>query len=164
MELKKNLMLERCMHNLYSHLKNADYDEFFTWEQLEGMAAASDKLTKQQLYYVVNKTNEMLLFEDRKCLATISGVGKRVMRPEEHREAARKRVRTSVSAYKRAGAILAATNLDRLSEDEKSKVVMDMNKWRNLQMLTEEAIKSSRKKVEGSGRSKVVWQDAFGDN
>lgn len=138
--IKKSKELTECVDSVYNYLKGKEYDSRFSWEDLK-QATGNMAVTKNRLYYILSRVNEMLMTTDSRCLQNVNGFGKRIIRPQEHVLVARKTVKRSVNIYKNAGRILGSTDLDRLDDDEKKEVVDDANKFRTLQLFTSELLK-----------------------
>lgn len=142
--IQKNMQIDLATRKLYDYLHTMDYGQTITWQELANNSGA--QLSQTQLYYVCNAVNEMLMSNVSRCLTSVTGVGKRIINPSEHSMSARKTAKRSVRIYEKAGKILASTNLDKLSDDEKNQVINDANKFRTLQLFTEVALKKKQLK------------------
>jgi hypothetical protein len=139
---KKNFEIEKAVKKLYEAVKDTEYDKKFSWadlKRLSGLENKSDKI--DTLYYVVNKVNSMLMVNNQRFLITQYGFGKRVIRPDEHSGVAKGEVKKSIKKYRRAGAILACTNIDDLSESQKTEVINSANKYRTLELFTSDILR-----------------------
>jgi hypothetical protein len=136
----KRKKIDEATIKLYNNLKDENYNTTITWEQLLQLTETPN-LTKPELYYVVLRTNDLLMLNNQKHLKTIQGIGKRIINPNEHTIEARKTAKRSVNVYRKAGKIIASTNLDLLAPEEKSQVIEDAKKWKTLEFFTNEMLK-----------------------
>ena len=158
----KNKLLEKAINRLYERVRTEEYGCKFTWEELR-VISGLDGEDKANLYYVANKVCLMLMEHDQKYLETLAGYGKRIVNPSEHNLIAKKKVARSVKIYRKAGSILASTNLDKLSEDEKLSIINEANKYRTLEMFTSEMLKKKQigKSSKGDVKTAGLFLDAI---
>lgn len=140
---EKNQKIERAIKELYNILKEKPYNTQLSWKEIKEMTK-EEELTKEQIYYITEKVNEMMMSYDSKYLVTVYKIGKRIINPNEHKIEARKTVKKSTKMYKKAGAILASTNLDELKPEEKQQIIEDANKFRTLELFTERLLKKKK--------------------
>jgi hypothetical protein len=146
----------RAVERLYNQLKDAAYGTTYSWDDIK-LLTGLPQVSRERLYYISSRVNDLLLHDSR-YLETLMGVGKRLLNPEEHRVSARKQVKRSAKIYRKAGNILAATNLDAIeSVDERKKVISDANKFRTMELLHNVMLKKGSKKLGGSSSEKVFF-------
>lgn len=139
----KNKKLQEAINNLYVDLKDKDYGQVFTWEEIAKKSGLNNP-DKNLVYYVANKVCLMLMVHDSRYLATEHGKGKKIIKPEEHTLYSKKKAQRSVKIYRQAGAIMHATNMDLLSAEQKKEAIDNANKWSTLQMFAEEMLKKKQ--------------------
>lgn len=156
----KDELLQKKINILYENLKGRPYDTKITWKEIKNIIGLDDI---RQVYYVANKVCLLLMYHDSKYLATEHGVGKRIIKPNEHDVVAKKNVKKSVKIYKKSGAILASTNMDLLTDDEKDRVIVNANKYATLEMFANEMLKKKEigKKSPDDVRTASLFLDAI---
>jgi hypothetical protein len=142
MVYEQNKELNECKKILYDFFKDKEYGVSFSWEEIKKVLVGY-KLNKQQLYLVLSIVNKMLVTDQRQ-LETIHGWGKRILCPKEHVGASRKVIKQATKKYRHAGRIINATNMEMLSEDEKREAIDAANKWRTLELFTNELTKKKQ--------------------
>jgi DNA polymerase III delta prime subunit len=142
--IKKNEMLELATNTLYDKLKTAEYGSRHSWDDMRKMAGLPSGIKKESVYYVASKVRWLLMRYDNRLLQTVAGFGKRIAKPEEHSGAAKKKVRKSVKVYKEGGAILASTNMEMLTEEQRNEVMEQAGKYRTLEWFASELLKTKR--------------------
>jgi len=155
-----NKQQQDAINKLYNKLKDEPYGARFSWDELKDLSGLDD-VDKGVVYYIANKVCLMLMVTDQKYLATEFKYGKRIVNPNEHELIAKKTASKSVKIYKKAGAVLASTNMDELSEDEKRTVVDAANKYSTLEMFTNEMLK--KKKIGEVGKDDLKTAGLFLD-
>ena len=154
-QFEKNPKVQRAIVELYEFIKTVDHGTDISWEDLKaktGLPAVSQDL----LYRIVNKVNELLI-TDSKYMSTVHGFGKRILNPTEHRVEAKKKVKSSARIYKKAGLILASTDMDRLDEQEKIRVIEEAKKWQTLEHIHTELLKPNSKPTKLIEEQKIVF-------
>lgn len=146
---EKNKKIQDCVDRLYGVLKDAEYGSEYTWEELDAISGFGGDMKGS--YYIANKVCSRLMVFDQRFLVTIQNFGKKIINPSEHSVMAKKTIKKSVKVYKRAGSILACTNMDKLTEEQKVEVVENANKYSTLQLFASELLK--KKKIGGGGGS-----------
>lgn len=144
-------------NNIYEALKTKEYGTQFTWDDL----AKFSKLTnppKPLLYYCTNRANKLLMMHDSRFLQNVHGLGKRILNPNEHAVTAKRTAQKSVRMYRKAGQILACTNVDQLTGDEKEQVIRDANRWRTLELFSSEMMKNKQIKTDADMSPENVRQ------
>jgi hypothetical protein len=144
MKFIKNKVLETAIMNLYNSLKDEPYGQQFSWKDIAQRTKLKDKLTQDNLYYIANKVCLLLMSSDNRYLETKQGYGKRIIKPEEHNYVAKKKVKSSVKIYHKAGQILASTNMDELTEEQKKQIIYDANKYSTLEMFAKEILQKKK--------------------
>lgn len=157
---KPNKELQNAINVLYEFLKNENYGKSYSWHELSSLAGFKT-FNSDNIYYVANRVCLMLMRNDKRYLQTVHGVGKRLINPNEHQLFAKKTANKSVKIYKKAGAILASTNMDELNDDQKREVIEAANKYTTLEMFTQEML--SKKRIGVSGKSDVRTASLFLD-
>lgn len=143
---EKNKVLQKAINTLYEQLKEEQYGKKFSWKTLRIMIGEEgQEMTQDNLYYVVNKAGLLLMGNDQKFLMSIYKYGKRIINPREHTIIAKKTISKSVKIYRKAGQVLASTNMDKLTKEQKTDVIESANKYKTLEMFATEIIK--RKKI-----------------
>jgi len=138
-----NKELQVAINKTYEAVHDHEHGATFTWDELRaftGLRSAS----KEKMYYIANKVCLMLMRHDSKYFDTIPGKGKRIILAEEHGVIAKKTVNKSVRIYRKAGAILASTDMDKLSEDQKRDVIEKANKYATLELFAKEVLKTKK--------------------
>lgn len=155
---EKNPLLEKFIDNTYNNIKDDDYGVSYSWGELKEIASENteQKPSQQQLYYILNKVNLLLMLES-KYLKTIIGFGKRILKPNEHVLESRKIVKQASKRYRKAGSIIGSTNMDKLNQDEKKDVITAANKWRTLEMFHNELIKTKKIKDESLNKQSTKF-------
>lgn len=157
---EKNKQLQQAIDTLYENLKDEEYGKKISWNKLKALAG-NESLSKDNLYYVANKVCLMLMRNNQRYLETVRKAGKRIINPDEHQLVAKKKVNKSVRIYRNAGAILASTNMDELTEEQKQQVIESANKYSTLEMFTLEMLK--KKKIGKSNKEDVRTASLFLD-
>ena len=159
---EKNRQLEKAINNLYTEIKDKEYNDKLSWEELKKLCNVPGMVvSKQQLYYVVNKVCVLLMTHDRKFLVGVMGFGKRIINPDEHSVVAKKVVKKSVKIYRKAGTILASTNMDELNDKQKQEVIESANKYSTLELFASEVIR--KKEIGKSSKGDVKTASLFLD-
>lgn len=156
----KNKELQRAVDKLYENIKDCKYGEKFSWGVLKELSG-NEKLKKQELYYVVNSACLLLMQNDMKYLQSIHGFGKYIIEPREHNIVAKKKAKKSVKIYRTAGQVLASTNLELLTEDQKREVVDSANKYSTLEMFSQEMLK--KRKLSSAKKEDILNASFFLD-
>jgi hypothetical protein len=139
--------IDAAINSLYAVLKDKPYGSKFSWEQLAEYAGDNiiqNSDGKSTLYYIVSQSGILLMRHDQRFLQTELGYGKRIIHPKEHGTIARRTVGRSVRLYRNAGLILAATNMDELTPQQKQEVILDANRYRTLALFTETLLNSKK--------------------
>jgi len=135
---KRRPETEESIFQIYNQVKDLDYGVSLNWDKLEKMSGYV--MSRERLYDVVDAVNRLLMSKHQKYMETIIGEGKRIVLPNEHSLAARKKVKESARIYRKAGLILASTNMNMLTNDEKEQIIRDSNRWRTLELVHNELI------------------------
>jgi len=138
--IRTDKFLEEHTGILYNELKNKEYGEKLSWENLRKLANLDRSVDMDTLYYIANKCCIMLMANDKKYLKTIFGYGKMIIEPNQHIGESKRKVKQSVKKYIIAGKILNATNMEMLSLEEQKEVIEKANKFSTLKMFTEEIL------------------------
>lgn len=157
---ERNKMLEKAVERLYEIVRKEKYGTKFTWDEIAHLSGI-DGDDRQKLYYVANKVCLLLMRNDQKYLETVANHGKRIVNPSEHNVLAKKKVNRSVKIYRKAGNILASTNLDELDEEQKNEVITSANKYRTLEMFTTEML--NKKQIGKSSKDDIKTAGLFLD-
>jgi hypothetical protein len=153
--------IAKAVDKLYQHLKNADYGTEYSWADVK-LLTGLPQVSQERTYYIASRVNDLLLGDSR-YLETVPGVGKRLLNPDEHRVSARKQVKRSARIYRKAGKILAATNIDEISSvDERQKVISDANKFRTMELLHDVMLRKDKRKVIGDAGVEKSFFDLVG--
>jgi hypothetical protein len=139
LQFKKNILIEKAINNLFNSIKDEDYNSQFEWDELAYRCGITPKPTKQQLYCILQKVNN-LMGAEQKYLKTVCGFGKRIINPNEHGIEATRTVKKSARIYKKSGAILASTNMGKLTQEEQNQIMQQANKYKTLEMMSEQLI------------------------
>jgi len=139
----ENKELKVWVEQIYSILKDKSYGVSFSWDELASIIN-NPAISRAKLYQIIDKVNNKLMVNNRKYLETISGFGKRIIQPSEHSEVSRRSVKGAVRKYRKAGQVIASTNMDSLDEFQRKQIESDAMKWRTLELIGSEM---SRKKV-----------------
>ena len=161
MKFDSDKQIEKAVNQLYDALCDAPYDTRFSWDELRDLAGLSKKTTMQRMYYVVNKVCVLLMGGAQRYLVTEMGNGKRIIKPGEHQLEAKKKVKRSVRIYRAAGHILASTNMDELSEEQKREVMENANKYATMEMFSRELL--SKKRIGSASSDNVRLAGVFLD-
>lgn len=145
--------LRTAVQNLYTLLKDAEYGKSFSWIELKQMSGR--ELSLGEIYYVTRIVNTMLMMNDSRSIVTVHGVGKQILKPEQHRLEAKREIKKSVRIYRKGGMLLNSANLDLLDGDERKKVIEDAARVRSLEMFTTELLQTP-KKLESANKQKNV--------
>ena len=140
---KKDVVLQRAIDNLYNALKESEYGKSYSWDELYRLCGVKE-LSLPKLYYICLRVNAILAAHDSRYMVTEHGRGKRMLNPREHDDKAKAKVKESIKKYKAAGQILASTNVDLLTSDEKKRIVDDANRFRTLELFTTELLKKKK--------------------
>jgi hypothetical protein len=151
-ENKENKLL---IQKMYDHLKTKEYGVSFSWDELASVIGKPN-IERELLYDLVNHVNKKLMYYDKKYLDTIHGFGKRIILPNEHGEVSRKDVKSAVRKYRKAGKIIACTNMEELDTYQQEQIKSDAYKWRTLEFISAEL---SRKKQISSNIKKEKNED-----
>ena len=157
---EKNKKLQNAIDKLYSILKDEEYGNTYSWNKL-ALLSGMPNTNKQDIYYIANKVCLLLMKHDQKYLITEHGSGKRIVIPSEHNLIAKKTANKSVKIYRKAGAVIASTNLDKLNDEEKNEIIQAANKYSTLEMFTNEMLK--KKKIGQSSKEDVKTASLFLD-
>lgn len=156
-QFKKNPKTEKAINTLYESIRELPYDQRISWGELNKRTGTT--LSVENLYYVVQRVNDLMMANDSKYMETVHGFGKRIINPSEHSTVARKKVRKSVKIYRKAGAILASTNMDELNEDQKTQILSDAKKWQTLELVHNELLKKKEKKLTTEQKESKIMLD-----
>ena len=140
---EKNPRIQRAIRVLYEFMRELEYGTEISWDDLK-LRTELPSISQQTLYRIVNKVNDLLI-TDSKYMSTVHGFGKRILKPTEHRVEAKKKVKSSARIYRKAGTILASTNMDSLDEQERNRVIEEAKKWQTLEHIHTELLKTSKK-------------------
>ena len=155
---EKNKQLQKAINNLYNFLKKEEYGSKYSWAKLKEISGVTKD---EHIYYVANRVCLMLMRNDQKFLETERTYGKRIVNPSEHGLIAKKTANKSVKIYRKAGAVLASTNMEELSEDQKKDVIDAANKYNTLEMFANEMFK--KKQIGNASKSDVKTAGLFLD-
>jgi hypothetical protein len=155
-----NKQLQKAIDTLYEKMKSLNYGDRFSWNKLAQMSDLSTK-DMNKVYYVTNKVCLMLMKNDQKYLETEHKYGKRIINPQEHQLIAKKTANKSVRIYKKAGAVLASTNMEELTDEQKKEVIEAANRYNTLEMFTTEMLK--KKQIGIAGKTDVRTASLFLD-
>jgi hypothetical protein len=143
-----NKEINKCIEVLYEQMKGFDYGISLNWQELEDICKPFKKdIKRQELYYILEKVNELMQIHERKYLQTIYGFGKRIILPSEHTEESRKNTKRAAKIYKKSGIILASVNQDKLTPEELKEVETEARKWRTLELLSSELTRKKKLKL-----------------
>jgi hypothetical protein len=158
---EKNKELQRAIDKLYTELKDEEYGSKYSWEELRNLAGLRPTIGKNEVYYVTNKVCLMLMAYEQKYLDTVHKYGKRIVNPEEHGILAKKKAKKSVKIYRKAGAIIACTNMDKLTEEQKKQMIDNANKFSTLEMFAQEMLK--KKQIGKTSKDNIKTASLFLD-
>jgi len=153
----ENKLYKDWAEKLYNFLKGQRYGFSISWTELAGFIGQPN-LEREKLYVIIDKVNNRLMFNEQMYLETISGFGKRIIEPKEHSEVSRKSVKSAVRKYRKAGRIIASTNVSELDDYQRRQIENDAMKWRTLELISSEM---ARKRVVNSKGD--VKQDLVSD-
>ena len=161
MLMEKNPVLDRCVNQLYEAIKESAYNTKYSWDQLKSLAGLRS-MKQETLYYVVNKVCLLMMANNQRYLVTECKYGKRVILPSEHGIAAHNTIKKSARVYRKAGAIIASTNMEELSEAERNDIIDRANRYSTLEAFSNEILRRKRVGVDvkESARMANVFLDA----
>lgn len=158
---EKNKELQRAIDRLYNELKDSEYNSRYSWSELARLAGLHQSIGKEIIYYIANKVCLMLMTYDQKYLDTVRSFGKRIVEPKDHGVLAKKKAKKSVKIYRKAGAIIACTNMDKLTDEQKATMVESANKYNTLEMFASEMLR--KKQLSKSSKSDIKKAGLFLD-
>ncbi len=99
-------------------MKNAPYGTQYTYDELDQLADSSIKTNR----YIIARTDTELKANDQRTLVNDWGHGYHIANPNEHIVQAQKRQRRARRQILRAQTTIQATNLSKLTKEEKAKL------------------------------------------
>lgn len=139
---KRNIFYEKAITTLYENIRGSDYGTKYSWKDLQKLAGLENKQVDIEcIYYIANKVCLLMMQSDQRFLMTVPSFGKRIINPVEHSAVAKKKVKHIAMGYRDVGKVIASTNMDMLSQEQKNQVVEDANRYSTLEMFANEMLK-----------------------
>jgi hypothetical protein len=107
---------------LFETLRNQEYDTFIPHERVESIIGHLRRTAAEKYYSIVERWKREMLEQASRQIENVHGKGYRIILPNEFRGSATKQIKFGHRRMRKAGKIIVNTPMERLTDEEKTKV------------------------------------------